>query len=105
MPQSDDHRTEARSMARKVFEWDQPNDANGNLQHIARHRVTAEEAEQIVRNTNNETVRSDSSTYPITFGRTKTGKYLAVIWFAVGSDPEVVRVVTAYPVPKPKRRR
>lgn len=71
----------------------------------ARHGVTTEEAEQVVRNLNNDIVRSDSSTYPMTFGRTKTGKYLAVAWFAVGSDPEVVRVITAYPVPKPKRRR
>jgi uncharacterized DUF497 family protein len=84
---------------------DHPDDADGNVQHIARHGVTLEEAEQVVRNSNNAIDRSDASTYPITFGRTKTGKYLAVVWFAVGSDPEVVRVITAYLVPKPKRRR
>jgi uncharacterized DUF497 family protein len=92
-------------MARQVFEWDDPGDADGNVQHIARHGVIPEEAEQVVRNMRNDVDRSDSSTYPITFGRTKTGKDLAVIWFAVGADPEVVRVITAYPVPKPKRRR
>lgn len=92
-------------MPSKVFEWDEPDDANGNVQHITRHGVTTDEAEQVVRDSKNDIVRSDSSTYPITFGRTKTGKYLAVVWFAVGADPEVVRVITAYPVPKPKRRR
>jgi uncharacterized DUF497 family protein len=92
-------------MARKVFEWDDPGDASGNVRHIARHGVTTEEAEQVVRNPINDIDRSDSSTYPITFGRAKSSKYLAVVWFAVGSDPEIVRVITAYPVPKPKRRR
>jgi uncharacterized DUF497 family protein len=80
-------------------------DASGNVQHIARHGVTTAEAEQVVRNPDNDKDRSDSSSYPITFGRTKTGKFLAVVWFAVGSDPEVVRVITAYPLPKRKRRR
>jgi len=92
-------------MAQKVFKWDHPDDEKGNVFHIARHGVTTEEAEQVVRNPNTTIDRSDSSTYPITFGRTKTGKYLAVVWFAVGSNPEVVRVITAYPVPKPKRQR
>ena len=35
-------------MARKVFEWDDPDDEEGNVFHIARHGVTTEEAEFVV---------------------------------------------------------
>lgn len=105
MQQTDEHLLGTASIARKTFEWDDPADAGGNVAHIAAHGVTTDEAEYVVRNGNNSLDRSDSSTYPITFGRTKTGKYLAVVWFARGGDPEVVRVVTAYPVNPPRRRR
>ncbi len=88
-----------------VFEWDAAGDDAGNTSHIARHGVTPEEAEQVVGDRRNPVDRSDSSTYPITFGPTRTGKYLAVVWFAIGEDPEVVRVVTAYPVRRPQGRR
>ena len=91
-------------MGRKIFEWDDPTDPDGNVVHIAAHDVTTDEAESVVRNGKNPVTRSGSSTYPITFGRTKTGKYLAVIWFARGDNPEIIRVLTAYPVNPPKRR-
>jgi uncharacterized DUF497 family protein len=88
----------------KVFEWDDVSDLNGNVAHIAVHGVTTDEAEFVVLDCRNRVDRSDSSTYPMTFGRTKTGKYLAVVWFARGDDPEVVRVITAYEVQKPRKR-
>ncbi|WP_435011967.1 hypothetical protein P12x_006075 (plasmid) [Tundrisphaera lichenicola] len=92
-------------MARLTFEWDAADDEAGNVAHITRHGVTTSEAEYVVRNPNNDMVRSESSTYPITFGRTKTGKHLAVVWSAVGTNPMVIRVITAYPVNPPKGRR
>ena len=86
-----------------TFEWDDASDADGNVAHIARHGVTPAEAEEVVRHPRATEERSASSTYPIRFAPTKTGKYLAVVFSAVGTNPEVVRVVTAYPVPRPRR--
>ena len=92
-------------MARMVFEWDDASDPAGNVPHLARPDIPPAQAEKVVRNRNNELIRSDSSTYPIRFGRTGSGKYIAVVFYAVGENPELVRVITAYPVPKPRRRR
>jgi len=83
--------------ARRTFEWDAE-----NIGHIARHEVTPAEAEYVVLGRRSDLRRSDASTYPITFGPTGTGKYLAVVWSAVGDDPEIIRVI---PVPRPRRRR
>ena len=85
-------------MPRMVFEWDDPDDEEGNVYHIARHGITTAEAERVVREPRNRVERSRSSSYPITFGRTKEGKLLAVVWSAVGTNPLKVRVVTAYEV-------
>jgi uncharacterized DUF497 family protein len=85
-------------MAKKTFQWDDPADPKGNVQHIARHGVTTEEAEYVVRDNRNPIDRSNSSTYPIVRGRTKTGKYLAVVYFSIGTDPEVTRIITAYEI-------
>jgi hypothetical protein len=52
----------------------------------------------------NDVTRSGSSTYPITFGRTRTGKYIAVVWSATGTDPIKVRVITAFEVKRPGRK-
>jgi len=85
-------------MPKLVFEWDDPGDPTGNTAHIVPHGVTPAEAEQVVRNPRNSVGRSRSSTYPITFGVTKGGKSIAVVWSAVGTDPITVRVKTAYEV-------
>ncbi len=85
-------------MARIVFEWDPPEDQEGNTFHLARHGLTPAEAERIVRDPRNSTSRSRSSTYPITFGRTKGGKFIAVVWSATGANPLKVRVITGYEV-------
>ncbi len=62
-------------MTKIFFDWD-----DENLAHILRHKVTSEEAEAVVLNRRNDINRSRSSGHPITFGRTKTGKFLAVVW-------------------------
>ena len=89
-------------MARKVFEWDDPTDKEGNVFHIARHGVTTEEAEHLVLGKRNRVERSRSSSHWMTFGSTSTGKYLLVVWYAIGENPEVVRVVTSYEVERPR---
>lgn len=90
-------------MPRVIFEWDAEDDAKGNAAHIASHGITIADAERVVRDTRNRTERSRSSTYPITFGSTKDGRFIAVVWFGIGTDPEVRRVVTAYDVPRGNR--
>jgi hypothetical protein len=91
-------------MAKIAFAWDADDDEDGNVHHIARHNVTPSEAEYVVRNANLGFDRSGSSSYPISFGRTKTGRYLAVVWSAVGTNPIVIRVKTAYDARRPGRR-
>jgi hypothetical protein len=48
---------------------------------------------------------SQSSDRPLTFGWTKTGKFIAVSWDLIQQDPRTVYPVTAYPVPPPRRKR
>ena len=90
-------------MARIAFEWDAADDVAGNVAHIARHNVTTPEAEHVVRSPFSTQDWSASTGYPITFGSTKAGRYIAVVWSAVGDDPRVVRVITAYEVRRPRR--
>ena len=84
-------------MPKIEFEWD-----DENVAHIARHGITPEEVEYVVRSPQSRSERSRSSTYPITFGRTKTGKFIAVVWSAIGTDPLRTRVITSYEPDKPE---
>jgi uncharacterized DUF497 family protein len=90
-------------MARMVFEWDPAGDAAGNVAHIAAHGITTEEAEYVVRDYRNPIGRSHSSGYPAKFGRTKTGKYIIVVFSSIGTNPETIRVITSYEVQRPNR--
>lgn len=46
---------------------------------------------------------SDSSGFPIAFGMTATGRFIAVVFQILNlADPFVIRPVTAYEVPEPK---
>jgi uncharacterized protein len=76
-----------------VFEWDA-----ANLGHIARHRVSPEEAEQIIENDpldlEAEAVNGEKRTTSI--GCTHRSRFLVVVTLR-GTR---VRVVTAFPAPK-----
>lgn len=93
-------------MDEPVIIWDLQDDADGNYVHIVTegHGVTVEEVEEVLRNMANETVASDSSGYPATFGWTETGKHIIVVWEHVEDNPLTVYPITAYEVP-PRRRR
>ena len=75
--------------------WDLDSDPDGNVQHLAQHGVTIEEAEEILRNAE-EVLASHSSGLPIVFGCTAAGKYLAVVFEIVDQVPLVVYPITAY---------
>ena len=88
--------------------WDLDQDPEGNIQHIAEHGVTVEEAEEVVRDRYEAAVASRSSGRPTVFGWASTGKHLAVTFEVIDEAVPQVYVVTAYEAPPPavpKRRR
>jgi uncharacterized DUF497 family protein len=76
--------------------WDLPDDPDGNVEHIAQHGITMDEAEDVLLNPGNKVVRSRTSGYPLTMGWTSTGRYICVIWEVVNDDPKMIRVRTAF---------
>ena len=52
--------------------WDDPDDPEGNVQHIAEHGLTPEEVESAFDNIETETT-SRSTGRPAIFGRTRAG--------------------------------
>lgn len=80
-------------------------DPDGNYVHIVvEHGITQDEVEDVVGDPSNATTVSRSSGRPMTFGRTTTGRYIAVVWEEVGDDPRTIKPVTAYETPPPRRR-
>jgi hypothetical protein len=78
------------------FIWDAPDDPHGNHTHIfTRHDVTLEEVEEVLRDPRRRTL-SRTTGWPICFGWTSSGKYLAVVYEDVWPDPCTVRPITAY---------
>ena len=85
--------------------WDLEDDPDGNVQHLAEHDVTIEEAEEVLLNPGNIKTTSRTTGNPMTFGWTSTRKHLAVVWQHVQDDPLTVYPLTAYPAPPPRRKR
>ena len=82
--------------------WDLPDEPDGNYRHILDgHDVTIEEVEEVLLDNSNEKTFSRSSGYPMVFGWTSTGQYIAVVYEEVMRDPLILRPITAYPVSPP----
>lgn len=82
--------------------WDREDDPRGNARHIARHHLTMDEVEDVFQNpTGTDTSRSSGR--PVIFGETRTGRYVMVAYEAI--DDFTAYPITAYEVPRPKRRR
>lgn len=82
-----------------AFDWDE-----SNIRHLTRHRVTPEEAEQVILDENAilleiESVYGEERTK--TLGMTRWGRLLVVV-FTLRRD--AIRPVTAYPAPKRLRK-
>lgn len=88
-----------------VVIWDLEDDPDGNVQHLAEHDVSVEEAEDVLLNPGNSRAPSRSSGLPTVFGWTSTGRHLAVVYEIVDDDPLTIRPVTAYEVPPPNRKK
>jgi hypothetical protein len=70
--------------------WDLEEDVTGNVQHIAEHGINCFEVEDVLNDPAGIT-ESRSSGYPIAFGRTSTGRTIAVVFEMIDED-------TAYPI-------
>ena len=77
------------------FIWDLDDEPNGNVQHIAEHGLSIDEVEEVLLAAD-ELLASHTSSRPIVFGETSTGKLIAVVFDIVDEDPMTVYPVTAY---------
>jgi uncharacterized DUF497 family protein len=81
--------------------WDLPDEELGNVQHIAEHGITTQEVEQVLFGCESQTTVSRSSGELITFGYTRSRRYLAVVWEHVMNDPLTMRPITAFEAKEP----
>ena len=79
--------------------WDDPDDPEGNVQHIGEHGLSIDEVEEVLANPASEGL-SKSTGRPVAWGYTQEGLYLIVVYEQV--DEESIRVVTAYEVDEPR---
>jgi uncharacterized DUF497 family protein len=89
----------AEGRAELNFNWD-----SANLEHIARHQITAPEAEQVVQNDpfDIEEQLVDGEERFMQLGETDAGRILVVVAILRGST---IRVVTAWDAPLAQKRR
>ncbi|HVA46138.1 MAG TPA: hypothetical protein VNH11_07170 [Pirellulales bacterium] len=69
--------------------WDLPDDPKGNVQHLAEHGVTEEEAEEVLLNRRNPQTISRTSGNRLTFGYTSLR--LDAIWRYYGRRYSTIR--------------
>lgn len=84
------------------FLWDDPNDPNGNVEHIAQHDLTVEDVEHVVKRPTEEGY-SKSSGFPAVWGYTPDDRFIMVVYELITNT--TIRVITAYEVPERKRKR
>jgi len=79
------------------FKWD-----DRNTEHISRHNVTLDEAEEVFADDAAIFLRSRSGRY-VALGQTEAGRYLTVVYERKSGG--VIRVVTAFDMDEKNRRR
>jgi uncharacterized DUF497 family protein len=84
-----------------LIDWDDPDDDGSNTAHIAEHGLTPEEVGAALVDEDTTFDVSDSSGRPIAFGRTDTGRFIAIVFEVLNpADPLIIRPITAYEVPE-----
>lgn len=78
--------------------WDEDDDPDGNVEHIAEHGLDPEDVESVLRNPTSSSV-SRQSGRPCDFGYTLDGDYIIVIYDQI--DEDTIYPVTAYAVDEP----
>ena len=79
--------------------WDDANDPEGNIHHIAEHDLTIDDVEEVLAAPASEG-RSNSSGCPAIWGHVPDGRFIIVVFEAI--DQDRIRVVTAYEVSEPR---
>ena len=82
--------------------WDDPTDPNSNVEHIREHGLKTHDVEEVLANPTSEGV-SATSGRPCVWGYTLEESYILVVYEQI--DEDTIRVVTAYEVPEPWRRK
>ena len=82
--------------------WDDSDDPDGNVEHIAEHDLTADDVEHVLRNPS-DAGTSRSTGFPTVWGYTPDGRFIIVVYETVTEN--ALRVITAYEVPERKRKR
>ena len=76
--------------------WNEDDDPDGKVAHIAEHGIDIDEVEDVLYNSKN---RTGSSTHPgrtLTCDSTETGRFLRVAWEHASENPLIVKPVTAF---------
>ena len=79
--------------------WDEEDDPQGNVQHVAEHDLTVEDVEIVLAAPASEG-HSHSTGYPAVWGHVPDGRFIIVVFEAI--DDAAIRVLTAYEVPEPR---
>jgi hypothetical protein len=79
--------------------WDDDDQPQGNVQHIAEHGLTIDDVECVLTNPTAEGT-SKSAQLPCCFGYTPAGEFIIVVYEQ--PSKETIYPITAYEVPEPK---
>ena len=77
--------------------WDDEDQPDGNVQHIAEHGLTMEDVEYVLEHPTKEET-SDSTGRPCCFGYTPAGEFIVVVYKE--ADRDAIYPITAYEVPE-----
>ena len=82
-----------------IIFWDSEDDADGNVQHIARHGVTKAEVEDVLYDPASRDTVSRSSWRPATIGTASTGRTIFVTYEREERGSlTILTPITAYPI-------
>jgi uncharacterized DUF497 family protein len=85
-------------------DWDDPDDPDGNVQHIAAAGLTPEEVEDVRDDPDSLAAPSEGAPEGarrwLVFGWTSTGRHIAVVYEVLCDDPYYVKPVTAFDAPE-----
>lgn len=82
------------------FDWDNPEDSDGNVAHIARHEIIPEEVGEVFEE--DLIVRRGRKGYRLAYGQTCAGRYLLVVFILKPGN--ILRVVTAHDMDEMEKR-
>lgn len=82
--------------------WDEDDDPDGNVVHVAEHDLTVEDVEAVLVSPSSEG-HSASTGCPAVWGYVPDGRFIIVVYEEI--DADTIRVKTAYEVPEPKAKK